>query len=100
MVICSIWCLKVRENLRERVFENRILIRIFRAKRYENGEWRRSHDEELQSLHRSPNIGRVIKYIKYISRSVFKMLTGKPTGKRLSGMPRRKWEDNMRVYLK
>ena len=32
-------------------------------------------------------------------RSVFKMLTGKPTGKRPSGRPRRRWEDNIRMYL-
>ena len=35
--------------------------RIFGAKRDENGEWRRLHNEELHSLYRSPNIVRVIK---------------------------------------
>ena len=34
---------------------------IFSPKRYENGEWRRLHNEELHSLYRSPNIVRVIK---------------------------------------
>ena len=43
------------------VFENRILRRIFGPKRDENGEWRRLHNEELQSLYRSPNIVSVIK---------------------------------------
>jgi hypothetical protein len=42
-------------------FENRILRRIFGSKRDENLEWRRPHNEELNSLYRSPNIVRVIK---------------------------------------
>ena len=46
---------------RLRVFENRILRRIFGPKRDENGEWRRLHNEELNSLYRSRNIVRVIK---------------------------------------
>ena len=53
--------LDAREKSRLRVFENRILRRIFRPKRDENGEWRRLHNEELHSLYRSPNIVRVIK---------------------------------------
>ena len=75
-----------------RVFENRILRRIFGPKRDENGEGRRLHNEELHSLYRSPNIVRVIKSIRLRwaghvvrmeeSRSAFKILTGKPTGKR------------------
>ena len=61
-------------------------------KRDDNGEWRRLHNEELHSLYRSPNIVRVIKSIRLRwvghvvrmeeSRSVFKIITGKPTGKR------------------
>ena len=43
------------------VFENRILMRIFGPKRDENGEWKRLHNDDLQSLYRSPNIVRVIK---------------------------------------
>ena len=46
-----------------RVFENRILRRIFRTKRDENGECRRFRNEELHSLYRLPNIVRVIKSI-------------------------------------
>ena len=58
---CETWSLTLREECRLRVFENRILRRIFGPKRDENGEWRRLHNEELLSLYHSPNIIRVIK---------------------------------------
>ena len=50
---CDSWSLTLREELRLRVFENRILRRIFGPK---NGEWRRLHNEELHILYRSPDI--------------------------------------------
>ena len=53
--------LRLREECRLGVFENRILRRIFGPKSDENGEWRRLHNEELHRLFRSPNIVRVIK---------------------------------------
>ena len=52
---CETWSLTLREESRLRVFENRILRRIFEPKTDENGEWRRLHNEELHSLYRSPN---------------------------------------------
>ena len=55
------WSLTLREERRLRVFESKIPRRIFGPKRGANGEWRRLHNEELHSLHRSPNIVRVIK---------------------------------------
>ena len=58
---CEAWSLTLKEECRIRLFENRILRRIFGPKRDENGEWRRLHNEELHSLYRSPNIVRVIK---------------------------------------
>ena len=77
--------------------------------RDENGEWRRLHNEELHSLYRSPIIVRVIKsrrlrWARQVARmeegrSAFKILTGKPTGKRPLGRPRRRWEDNSRMDL-
>ena len=70
---------------------------------------RRLHNEELHSLYRSVNIVRMIKsrilrWAGHVdrmeeSRSAFKMLTGKPTGKRPLGRPRRRWEDNIRMDL-
>ena len=71
--------------------ENRILRQMFGPKRAENGEWWRLHNEELHSLYRSPNLVRVIKsrrlrwagHVARIEegRSIFKILTSKPTGK-------------------
>ena len=58
---CETRSLTLREESRLRVFENRILRRIFGPKMDENGEWRRFHNEELHNLYRSPNIVRVIK---------------------------------------
>ena len=65
--------------------------------------WRRLHNEELHSFYRSPNIVREIKsrrlrWAGQVARTeegtrAFKILTGKPTGKRLLGRPRRRWEE-------
>jgi hypothetical protein len=51
----------LREEHRLGVFENRVLRRIFGAKREEDGSWRKLHNDELHSLYYSPNIIRVIK---------------------------------------
>jgi hypothetical protein len=59
---CETWCLTPREERRLRVFENRVLRRIFGPKRKEVvGGWRRLHNEELHNLYASSNIIRVIK---------------------------------------
>ena len=89
---CETWSLTLREECRLRVFENRILRRIFGSKKEENGDWRRLHNEELHSLYRSRNIVTVIKskrlrWAEHVARkeedrSAFKIVIGKPTGKR------------------
>ena len=89
-----------------RVFENRILGRIFGPKRDANGEWTRLHNEELQNLYCSPNIVRVIKsrrlrWAGHVTRmeergSAFKILIGK----RPLGRPRRRWEGIIRMEFR
>jgi hypothetical protein len=57
---CETWYLVLREERRLKVFENRVLRRIFGPKRDEvTGEWRRLHNKELYALY-SPNISRMI----------------------------------------
>ena len=93
-----------------RVFENRVLRRILGPERDEvTREWRKLHKEELNDLHSSPNVVRVIKsrrmrWAGYVacmreSRGVYKVLVGKPEGKRPLGRPRRRWEDNIKMDL-
>jgi hypothetical protein len=58
---CETWSLTLREKRRLRVFENRMLRKIFGPKRDEvTGEWRRLHNEEFNDLYCSPNVTRVI----------------------------------------
>ena len=58
---CKTWSLTLREECRLRVFENRVLGRIFGPKRDEViGEWRRLHNEKLNDQYPSPSINRVI----------------------------------------
>ena len=57
---CKTWSLTLREERRLRVFENRVLRRVFGPKRDEvTGEWRKLHNEELNDLYSLPNIVRV-----------------------------------------
>jgi hypothetical protein len=87
------WSLTLREERRLRVFENRVLRRIFGPKWDEvTVEWRKLHNEELNDLYSLPNIVRVVKSrsMKWAGRvarmgeerGVHRVLVGKPEGKR------------------
>ena len=59
---CETWSLTLREERRLRVFENRVLRRVFGSNRYEvTGEWRKLHNDEVRGLYPLPNIVRVVK---------------------------------------
>jgi len=107
---CETWSLTLREERKLRVFEDMMLRRIFGPRREEvTGEWRRLHNEELNDLYSSPNIVRVIKsrrmrWGRHVARmggemGVYKVLVGKPEGKRPLRRPRRRWIDNFGMDL-
>ena len=107
---CETWSMTLREEHRLRVFENRVLRRVFGPKRDEvTGEWRKLHNEQLSDLYSLPNIVRVVKSRKlrwagYVARmgqgrGVHRVLVGKPDGKRPLGRPRRRWEYNIKMVL-
>jgi hypothetical protein len=103
---CETWSLTLREEKKLRVFEVLVLRRIFGPRRDEvTGEWRRLHIEELNDLYTSPNMVRVIKsrrmrWARHVTHmgeesGVYRVLVGKPEGKRLLGRPRRRWVNNI-----
>jgi len=100
----------LREKRRLRVFENRVLRKIFVPKK--DGvtrEWRKLHNDELYDLYSSLIIFRVIKsrrmrwagHVAHMgeSRDVYRFLVRKPEGRRPFGRARRRWEDNNRINL-
>ncbi|KAJ4426321.1 hypothetical protein ANN_27135 [Periplaneta americana] len=105
---CETWTLTLREEQRLRVFENKVLRKIFGAKRDEvTGEWRKLHNTELHALYSSPDIIRNIKsrrlrWAGHVARmgefrNAYRVLVGRPEGKRPLGRPRRRREDNIKI---
>jgi hypothetical protein len=100
----------LREEHRLRVFENRVLRRIFGLKREEDRSWRKLHNDELHNLCSLLNIVRMVKsrrmrWVRHVARmgrgEVFTgFWLGRPEGKRPLGRPRRKWEDNIKMDLR
>jgi hypothetical protein len=92
------------------VLANRVLRGIFGPKRDEvRGEWRKLHNEELNDLYSVRNIFRVtksrrMKWVEHLAgmwegRSLYRVLVGKPEGKRPFGRPCHRWEDNIKLDL-
>jgi len=105
---CETWSLTLREEHRVRVFEHRVLRGIFGPKRYEvTGEWRKLHNEELNGLYCSPNIVWVIKlrkirWARHVAgmgerRGAYRVLVGKPEGKRPLGKSRCRWQAKINI---
>jgi hypothetical protein len=104
---CEPWSRRLTEERRLRVFESRLLGRIFWPKRDEvTREWTKQRNEELNDLYCSPNIIRVIKsrrmrwagHVEHM-RGGERLLVWKPEGKRPLGRPRRRWKDNIKMGL-
>jgi hypothetical protein len=98
------------EEHRLRVFENKVLRRIFGLKRDEvTVGWRKLHNEELRDLYSSPSIIKIIKsrrtrWAGHVARmrekrNAYRLLVGKPEGKRPLGRPRRRWMDKIKMDL-
>jgi hypothetical protein len=106
---CKTWSLTLREEHELRVFEKRVL-RIFGPKREENRLWRKLYNDELHSLYSSPNIfgvnkSRRMRWVGHMAcigegRSVYRVLVGRPEGKRPLGRRRYRWEDNIKLDLR
>jgi hypothetical protein len=92
------------------VFENRVLKSIFGPKRDGVTEgWRKLHNEELHNLYFSPSIiilmkSRRMRWAGHVTRmgekrNVYRLLVGKPEGRRPLGRPRRSWINNIKIDL-
>jgi hypothetical protein len=92
---CETWLLTLREKCRLR---DAVI-----------GEWRKLHNGELNDMHSSTNIVRVIKsrmrWVGHVARmgqriGTYGVLVGKPEGKRPFGRPKRRWEDNIKMIFR
>jgi hypothetical protein len=97
----------MREERRLRVFENRMLRRVFGPKKDEvTGEWRKLHNEELNDLTNTVRVvkSRRMRWAGHVARmgeerGAHRMLVRKPEGKRPLGRPRRRWEDTIKMDI-
>jgi hypothetical protein len=106
---CETWSLTLGEEHRLREFL-RTVLRVFGPKREEDGSWRKLHNYELHSLCSSWNIVRVIKsrrmrWAGHVARmgegrDAYRVLVGRPEGKRPLGRPRSRRENNIKVDLR
>jgi hypothetical protein len=105
------WCLILREARKLRVFENRVLKKVFGPKTDElTGHWRRLHNEELYDLYCPPNIIQVIKSCRIrwaghilsmgYRKGVYRILVRENLRKKEHLVrPRRRWEDNFKMDI-
>jgi hypothetical protein len=101
----------IKEEHKLRVFENRVLRRIFIQKRAGVvGDWRKLHVEELHNFYSSPSLIRMIKprwmlWAGHVARMVakrnaYRILVGKQEGKRALRRPRHRYVDNIKINLR
>jgi hypothetical protein len=108
---CETWSLILRKEHRLRVFEKRVLRRIFGPKRDNvEGCWKKLRNEELHNLYSLPSIIRIIRQWRMTcvghvarmgeKRNACRILVGKLEGKRPLGRTRRRWVNNIKIYLR
>jgi hypothetical protein len=105
---CETWSITLREEQRLRVFENKVLWRVFGPKDKVTGEWGRLHNKELYHIYSSSNIIQVIKSrIRWAGHvacmrdrgGAYTVLVRRPEGKRPLERPTHRWEDNIKTDL-
>jgi hypothetical protein len=87
-----------------------VVVVVVVREREEDGSWRKLHNDEFHNLYYSPNIVRMIKsrWMRWAGhvarmvegRGVYRVLVGRPEGKRPLGRPRLRWEDNIKLDLR
>jgi hypothetical protein len=102
----TLYLLTLREEHRLRVFESRVLRRIFGPK---TGGWRKLHIKELDNLYCCPSLNRMIKsrrmgWARHVARmgekmNAYRILVGKSEGKRPLRRPRSRWVDNIKMDI-